>query len=232
MAQSIDEQIWINSQQWFTASASDKILYHNANVALQAQKDAENKTATTYNSSSGMYTTAAVSNPVPTKVDTPYTQPVTSYPVQATTGSTSQVSTTVGKTDVQKRTEEAAAFTGWDNNATLRGMQVKDWDLYIASGRWDSPEQIKIHNDAEALRKSINITYTGSANGTANKAAADALILPDNQPVLSGVTGAITGAIKGLITSVSGTTADGSSGMLPLILGGGGIILLMSLFKK
>lgn len=225
----IDEQIAINSAMWFNASPSGQIYLHNQNVALQDQKDQQNKTITVYQPATGTYQTSAVV-PVKTIQDQPNIPVVTSYPVQATTASNAVVATPQ-LSQVDKRRMEAGAFTGWDNDPTLRSMQVKDWDIYIATGRWDSPEQIQIHNEAETARKAINVTYKGAINGTTNKAMADALILPDNQPNVSSVSNSITGAIKSLVTGATGATGAQTGGLIKAGLGVGAVLFVMSLFK-
>lgn len=133
--------------------------------------------------------------------------------------------------DINARRAYAASFTGWDNDPTLRAIQVKNMDIYVATGQWNTPEQLQLHADAEAARKAINVTYKGSDYGTLNKAAADALILPDNQPNVTGVSNSITGAVKSLITGVTGATGAQTGGLVKAGLGVGAVLLVLSMFR-
>lgn len=234
MSQTVEEmqkQMAINESMWFNAAPAGQTLLHNRNIALQASIDAAKGTTTVYNAPTGTYTPAptqvvqSVTN-VPKVTTAANASSVTSYPTSNVSASTAAVVSAV-----DKRNAEAAAFTGWDNDPTIRAMQTKGWDIYIATGSWTSPEQLQLHSDSEAARKAINPTYTGAAWGTASKAAADALILPDNMPNVTGVSNSITGALKSLVTGVTGATSSQGSGLLKIGVGVGGLLLVMSMLR-
>jgi hypothetical protein len=162
----------------------------------------------------------------PVIVTTQTASSVTSAPTSSVSASTSAV---VSEQD--KRNAYAASFTGWDNDPTLRSYQQRAMDIYVSTGLWNTPEQLQLHSESEAARKAINVTYKGSDYGTLNKAAADALILPDNQPNVTSVSNSVTGAVKSLITGVTGATGAQTGGLVKAGLGVGALLLVFSMFK-
>lgn len=165
-------------------------------------------------------------NPNPIRVTAQTASSVTPAPSSFVSPATSAV---VSEQD--KRNAYAASFTGWDNDPTLRSYQQRDMDIYVATGKWDTPEQLQLHTEAEAARKAINVTYKGSPYGTLDKPAADALILPDNQPNVTGVSNSITGAIKSLITGATSATGAQTGGLVKAGLGVGAFLLVFSMFR-
>lgn len=106
----------------------------------------------------------------------------------------------------QQRLAQKNAFTGWENDPTARSDQEQSWDIYVSTGRWDSPEQIQLHADAEAALMAANPTYQGSPAGATDSSMANKIVLPNDpsditspgstaNQVLGGVTASQIGGI-------------------------------------
>lgn len=130
--------------------------------------------------------------------------------------------------ELDKRKNYAASYTGWDNDPTLRSYQARAMDIYVQTGRWDTPEQLQLHKDSEAARLALNPTYTGSLWGTADKTAADKIILPDSNPNLTNLQGATTGGLKSVLTGVTGANVGTALKLGGLAIGA---MFIMSIFK-
>lgn len=240
------EQIAINSALWFNASPAGKDYLHKENLRLQARIDAANNTVTVYKESTGTYVTTPASTitpPIVTKIvdkvvvalkDVGFgviVEPIKAVGDAITPTGTLNTAIQDVTSELDKRKAEAAAFTGWDNDSSIRGKQMKSWDIYIATGRWDSAEQKQLYADAEAMRKALNLTYKGSPWGTTDKAAADLLILPDTQPVLGSVSGSIFGGLKNALVGTTSVTGGQIGSVATLGVFAVGTFFVLSLFR-
>jgi hypothetical protein len=121
------------------------------------------------------------------------------------------------------RAQEYANFTGWDNDPDVRQLQVRDLQIYIDTGLWNTPEQQHLHDLAEQIRKSKNPAYGGLPNGPADKSAAD-WIFPANT----------TPNANNLETGIDNTVLDTSKwgGYAKVGIGAFFLIFLMSMFRR
>jgi hypothetical protein len=65
----------------------------------------------------------------------------------------------------------------WSNDPTIAGLEQRNWDIYIETGRWDSAEQVQLHTTAEEMRKNLNPLYPGNPWGVGE----NKYILPTDQ---------------------------------------------------
>lgn len=61
-----------------------------------------------------------------------------------------------------QRAQQMAANMVWSNDPDVRKLEERSWNIYVQTGRWDTPEQVALHDQAEAIRKSKNPLYPGS----------------------------------------------------------------------
>lgn len=77
------------------------------------------------------------------------------------------------------RAAEMAANTVWDNIPAVRALQEQDWQIYVDTGSWSSPQQTALHQQAEQIRMATNPLYKGSgAAGPPTQAAENQVALP------------------------------------------------------
>jgi hypothetical protein len=123
----------------------------------------------------------------------------------------------------EKRRLEFVNFNGWDNNPAVRALQVRDNQIYIDTGKWNTPEQVELHRQAEDIRKTLNPTYGGSATGPRDYHEADAIFPRDTTPQANGIEGALDGSLL---------NSSNWGGMATIGLGIGFLMLLMSMFRR
>lgn len=61
-----------------------------------------------------------------------------------------------------KRLAEKQNNTVWANDPSVRSIEEKSWDIYVDTGRWDTPEQISYHQQADAMRAALNPMFKGT----------------------------------------------------------------------
>lgn len=77
------------------------------------------------------------------------------------------------------RAQEKARNTVWSNSPDIRAIEERSWDIYVQTGRWDTQEQLALHQQAEDMRKALNPLYKGSgAAGPITQADQNAISLP------------------------------------------------------
>lgn len=138
---------------------------------------------------------------------------------KATGGAAGTTPSASAKADREKQKQ---AYTGWDNDPAVRALQEKSWQIYIDTGRWDTPEQQQIHDQAEKARKYNNPMYEGLPNGPLDWMDAEKITPRDTTPNANTVEGALDSAMD---TSKWGSYAAAGVGVLFLFM-------FMSMFRK
>jgi hypothetical protein len=139
---------------------------------------------------------------VPTQIPANTGASVTGYPTGYVPQGTQQVMS------ARDQRQQAMNLNGWSNDSSIAILEQKAWSIYVETGRWDTPEQKQYHDQAEAIRKSLNPLIPRTNDGSGEQG----MILPTDQfPTTNGMD------TKGLIT-----------------LGAGGLflVIIMSMFKR
>lgn len=202
-------------------SAADKAILHGQAISVAASVGGS------YNSQTGVWSFPTPSDAhadtvtqKPSVVTTAGQNSITSTPTGIVSGSTSAL-----LSDIESRRAYANSLV-YSNDPAIAAIQRKSSDIYVQTGRWDTPEQIAYHNQAEQMRVALNPTYTGSAWGPTTQAAENNLILPTNQFPTSDILQ--NGASSLLKSTVTGANTNGLIGMAA---GLGFLFVLFSLFR-
>lgn len=83
---------------------------------------------------------------------------------QPRTSSRTAVKAAVDTSKEQKRRNEVNKLT-LSSVPEIAALQKQSQDIYVQTGRWDTPEQKQLHAAAENIRKGTNPLYPGSADG-------------------------------------------------------------------
>lgn len=126
-----------------------------------------------------------------------------------------------GKTQSERQAQRDK-YTGWDNDPSVRTLQEQSWDIYVATGKWNTAEQTSLHKQAEQARQYNNPMYGGSDYGPTNWIEAEKITPRDTTPNANSVEGMLDTTMD---TSNWGGYAKAGIGIVFLFL-------IMSMFRR
>lgn len=201
------------SAKWAgTTNLALRALYHAQAVTIGAAIGA------TYNPGTGVWTYPApdVAKDHPVQISTAHANSVTAQPTGIV-----HASTTAAAADIERRRQYVSSLV-FSNDPDVASIQQQSADIFIQTGRWDSPEQQQLHAKAEQIRSSDNPLYPGSETG----AGENMFILPTNQfPTSDKLQGGASDLIKNTLTGAN------SNSLVTAAVGVGFLALVFSLFR-
>lgn len=148
----------------------------------------------------------APTNPLPSSLPSAAVGAVTLYP----TGYVDPNITNLISAKAQRQ-QAMNANTTWSNDPEVKQLEVADWQIWVETGQWNTPEQQQLHQQAEAARKYANPAYQSfGPAGPPSQGAENSIFLP--APHADSTTGAFNSpnqVFKYAVAGIIGLTLFG-----------------------